>query len=50
MTEAASQPSQKAAEEHAHNAGARIRPTYLIVDSEILLLEFIMAEMKKGQG
>ena len=44
MTEAASQPSQKAAEEHAHIAEARIGPPDPIVASWILLLGFTMAE------
>jgi len=50
ITEAASQPSQKADEEHAHIAEARIGPPDPIVASWILLLEYVMAEMKKGQG
>ena len=49
MTEAASQPGQKAAKERAHIAEARMGPPNPIVASKMLHLGFTMAEMKKGQ-
>ena len=49
MTEAASLPSQKAAEEHAHIAEETIGPPDPNVASEMLPLGFTIAGMKKGK-